>query len=408
MIFETETKPLAMMIRTMDKYVDARSPTMADILIRKSGDAHVLAMQNSVFDLRWGFVFDNVVMDEETDNPEVDWVAVPSSKLAALIDSIGAEQIRLEAKSNSYLTIKTAWEAPGGGRFSIRQTDSFLYDEDMIQEEIPWQLNLNGALLATALKRAITAAGAADYRFEGIWFHIKDEKLRIFAVDGRRICYQEIEDIQFTDNADRSIEVSFQIPIKTAKAMISLVGGQDLNVFLGFVLTKTADSDVSRLGKIHFSWADIVLTSKIIEIEMLPYNEVLGQMCDTYVITVDSGEFNKAVKQAAFVRQQNKVDSWITISVEGGKLMVKASNVNGEEAKIAIECEANVQDIPIRKVNPAFVLDIMPFMGEDALQIKYGDIVGGVVTNNSIIMMDSDPDSEQGFQYGFMPIRMNE
>lgn len=107
-----------------------------------------------------------------------------------------------------------------------------------------------------------------------------------------------------------------------------------------------------------------------------------------------------AVKQAGLVKQPGNTGSWITLAVEEGALMLRACNRNGEAAEIVVECQSSEDDVPIKKLNPAFLLDIMPFMDGEELHIKYAEGALGAVT------MDSGPETDQKFRYGFMPMRM--
>lgn len=399
MIIETETRPLAEALKALDRCVDGRSTTMKDVLIRCGTEEQSLTIRNETFDLQRMYAFDTVDENDPEIDPELEQIAVNSRRLVALLDSIEAPLVRLEAKSTSVLTVKTGWESEGGGRYTIRNPETYLYDDEPTMPEIPWQFSVKAEIFSEALKRVRTAASADDYRYQGVWFHVKDATLRVFAIDGKRICFQEIADLVFDSDEGNKMEGAFQIPVGTANAIISLAEA-DGAIKVGFHLAKEEGSDESRLGKAWFGWDDTIISSKILEATMLVYKEILGLISGAYVLGVNPGEFSRAVKQASLIREPSaKRHQSIILAVEDGKLIVRSSNREGEAAEIQIECDANILGIPAKRVNPRLMLDIMPFMGEEALQIQFGDAPEG---REAIIALVGGFD----FQYGLMPMRM--
>jgi DNA polymerase III subunit beta len=242
-------------------------------------------------------------------------------------------------------------------------------------------------LPAGDLKRLIDKTGFAisteetRYYLNGIYLHTaskgKTTTLRAVATDGHRLAQFELPLPAGAEGMPGII-----VPRKTVSEVQRLIEGNEAEVTV----------ELSQ-GKIRFSIAEAVLTSKLIDGTFPDYARVIPLGNDKE-LTVDKKEFEQAVDRVSTVSSER--GRAVKLSLSSGKLMLSVTNPDSGSANEEIEVEYGSEPIDIG-FNSRYLLDIASQLDGEAAVLKLSD------PGSPTLIQDRD---SKGALYVLMPMRV--
>ena len=219
------------------------------------------------------------------------------------------------------------------------------------------------------------------YYLNGIYLHAagtaKAQTLRAVATDGHRLAQMELELPKGAEGMPGII-----VPRKTVAEVQRLLEDNDAEVLL----------ELSP-GKIRFTVADVVLTSKLIDGTFPDYARVIPVNNDKELV-VDKKEFEAAVDRVSTVSSER--GRAVKLSITGGKLSLSVTNPDSGSANEEIEVEYESDPIDIG-FNSRYLLDIAAQIESEAAVLKLAD------PGSPTLITDKD---SKGALYVLMPMRV--
>jgi DNA polymerase-3 subunit beta len=218
------------------------------------------------------------------------------------------------------------------------------------------------------------------YYLNGIYLHVtpgKTSALRAVATDGHRLAQVELPVPQGAAGMPGII-----VPRKTVAELQRLI--------------ETGEGEVGvelSQGKIRFTIADVVLTSKLIDGTFPDYGRVIPANNDKQLI-VDKKEFEAAVDRVSTVSSER--GRAVKLSIAGGRLVLSVTNPDSGSATEELEVEYAAEPLDIG-FNSRYLLDI-------AAQIE-GEVAVLWLADPGSPTLIQDKDAK-GALYVLMPMRV--
>jgi DNA polymerase-3 subunit beta len=201
--------------------------------------------------------------------------------------------------------------------------------------------------------------------------------LRAVATDGHRLAQFELPLPAGAEGMPGII-----VPRKTVGEVQRLIEGNEAEVTI----------ELSQ-GKIRFTIADAVLTSKLIDGTFPDYARVIPLGNDKE-LTVDKKEFEQAVDRVSTVSSER--GRAVKLSLSSGKLMLSVTNPDSGSANEELEVEYGSEPIDIG-FNSRYLLDIASQLDGEAAVLKLAD------PGSPTLIQDRD---SKGALYVLMPMRV--
>src|ERR1700681_2001190 len=219
------------------------------------------------------------------------------------------------------------------------------------------------------------------YYLNGIYFHIagtaQAPTLRAVATDGHRLAQLDLPVPEGANGMPGII-----VPRKTVGEVLRLIedGG-------GEVLIELSQ------GKIRFTLASLVLTSKLIDGTFPDYGRVIPVGNDKELV-VDKKEFEQAVDRVSTVSSER--GRAVKLSLTSGKLMLSVTNPDSGSAAEEVEVEYGAEPLDIG-FNSRYLLDIAAQIEGESAVLKLAD------PGSPTLIQDRDA---KGALYVLMPMRV--
>ena len=249
------------------------------------------------------------------------------------------------------------------------------------------ELNHKFDIAASDLKRLIDKTRFAisteetRYYLNGIYLHTagsgKAQTLRAVATDGHRLAQVEL-----SLPAGASGMPGIIVPRKTVGEVQRLIEDSEAEVTV----------ELSQ-GKIRFTFADVVLTSKLIDGTFPDYSRVIPLGNDKELV-VDKKEFEQAVDRVSTVSSER--GRAVKLSLSNGRLMLSVTNPDSGSATEEVEVEYAADPLDIG-FNSRYLLDIAAQIEGEAAVLKLAD------PGSPTLIQDKD---SKGALYVLMPMRV--
>jgi DNA polymerase-3 subunit beta len=242
---------------------------------------------------------------------------------------------------------------------------------------------LDSAALKALIDKTQFAISTEETRYylNGIYLHTtgsgNTQTLRAVATDGHRLAQVELP---VPDGAAGMPGII--IPRKTVGEVQRLIEDSTSEVII----------ELSQ-GKIRFTLADVVLTSKLIDGTFPDYGRVIPAGNDKELI-VDKKEFEQAVDRVSTVSSER--GRAVKLSLSNGKLMLSVTNPDSGSATEEVEVEYGSDPLDIG-FNSRYLLDIAAQIEGDAAVLKLAD------PGSPTLIQDKDSKSAL---YVLMPMRV--
>src|SRR3984893_4926111 len=344
-------------------------PILANVLIR--ADGATLALKATDLDLE---VIETIAAEASPGGS----TTVPAHMFHDIVRKLpeGA-QIVLEASGDrAVLAIRA-----GRSRFTLQTLPESDFP-DLAAGEMSHRFKLAAADLKRLIDKTQFAISTEETRYylNGIYFHAagtaQAPTLRAVATDGHRLAQL---DLPLPEGAAGMPGII--VPRKTVGEVLRLIedGGE--------VLVELSQ------GKIRFTLASVVLTSKLIDGTFPDYARVIPVGNDKELV-VDKKEFEQAVDRVSTVSSER--GRAVKLSLTNGKLMLSVTNPDSGSAAEEFEVEYGSEPLDIG-FNSRYLLDIAAQIEGEAAVLKLAD------PGSPTLIQDRDT---KGALYVLMPMRV--
>lgn len=317
----------------------------------------------------------------ETTSAEVDGsdaATVPAHTLYDIVRKLpeGA-QVKIESADEGRVKLQA-----GRSRFSLNS----LPVEDfpiMSEGELPHSFKLPAAELRRLIDKTKFAISTEETRYylNGIYLHVVDsdgeEVLRAVATDGHRLARVEVK---LPDGAKGMPGVI--VPRKTVQELHKLIEEEE-----GEVAIALSDT------KIRFAFADVLLTSKLIDGTFPDYERVIPED-NKKVMKVDTKLFSRAVDLVSTISTEKS--RAVKLVVEAGKLTLSATSTDEGSASEELDAEYDAETVEIG-FNSRYVLDMTAQIEGEMVQFYMADGTSPTVVRDT---------GDAGALYVIMPMRV--
>jgi len=289
----------------------------------------------------------------------------------------GAQIVLESSGDRAALTIRA-----GRSRFTLQTLPESDFP-DLAPGEMTHKFTLKAAELKRLIDKTQFAISTEETRYylNGIYLHApangKTQTLRAVATDGHRLAQMEIDLPKGAEGMPGII-----VPRKTVGEVLRLLDDGEAEVLI----------ELSP-GKIRFTIADVVLTSKLIDGTFPDYGRVIPTNNDKELV-VDKKEFEAAVDRVSTVSSER--GRAVKLSVAGGKLSLSVTNPDSGSANEELEVEYESDPIDIG-FNSRYLLDIAAQIESEAAVLKLAD------PGSPTLIQDKDV---KGALYVLMPMRV--
>jgi DNA polymerase III subunit beta len=347
-------------------------PILANVLIRAEGAG--MALKATDLDLE---VIETIPAEIGTGGA----TTVPAHMFYDIVRKLpeGA-QIVLEASGDrGVLAIRA-----GRSRFSLQTLPESDFP-DLAAGEMTHRFKLVAADLRRLIDKTQFAISTEETRYylNGIYFHIAGTgtgnaaTLRGVATDGHRLAQF---DLPLPEGAAGMPGII--VPRKTVGEVQRLIEDGEAEVTV----------ELSP-GKIRFTFARVVLTSKLIDGTFPDYARVIPVGNDKELV-VDKKEFEQAVDRVSTVSSER--GRAVKLSLSNGKLMLSVTNPDSGSAAEEVEVEYGSEPLDIG-FNSRYLLDIAAQIDGEAAVLRLAD------PGSPTLVQDRD---SKGALYVLMPMRV--
>ena len=271
----------------------------------------------------------------------------------------------------------------GRSRFTL----SCLPREDfpiMSEGEMPHVFEVPSANLKRLIDKTRFAVSTEETRYylNGIYLHVANDDagkavLRGVATDGHRLARFDMERPEGLDEMPGVI-----VPRKAVGELRKLIDEFDGDVKVSLSETK-----------IRFTFADIVLTSKLIDGTFPDYSRVIPEGNDK-IMEIDSRQFAEAVDRVSTISTE-KTRS-IKLSMSEGNLKLSVNSPEHGTAKEELVASYRADDMEIG-FNSRYLLDILSQIEGDLVQVVLADSTAPTILRDL---------TDEGALYVLMPMRV--
>lgn len=312
-------------------------------------------------------------------------ITVPAKFFSQLVGSLNDEKINIEEKNKSLHiesnNFKTQIKGFSADDFPI--IPSFLKD---------LYIEINSKKLRDGLADVIDFASLSQVRPEisGIYFSFKEDNLKLVTTDSFRLAEKTLV---FSEKKEEyknlfKKEVSFILPQKTAKELVSILADTAKNVKI--YLSESQVMFETTLQETDHP--EVNLISRLIEGEYPTYQEIIPKDSQTKIF-LDKEEFSKQIKIASlFGGKINEIKVKTKIDSKEMEILSQDPDIGESVSSLPAKIEGAKVDVAF---NWKFVLDGLN-------KIKSSEVFFGLQDNKGPAILK--PVGDQSFLYVVMPI----
>ncbi|MGI9439957.1 MAG: DNA polymerase III subunit beta [Parvibaculales bacterium] len=252
----------------------------------------------------------------------------------------------------------------------------------MPKDDMPVTFALSSSELRRLIDKTRFAISTEETRYylNGIYLHVLDDEnpmLRAVATDGHRLARVQMPRPTGADKMPAII-----VPRKTVSEVQKLLEEEE-----GEVALQVSDT------RINFAFADIVLTSKLIDGKFPDYTRVIPTENDK-TLSVDAKSLSQSVDRVAAISSEKS--RAVKLSLEGDKLGLSVSNPESGNAsdELSVSYGADALEIGF---NARYLLEIAAQLDGEQAMFKLSD------AGSPTLVLDDEDDNAL---YVLMPMRV--
>ncbi|MDD2809493.1 DNA polymerase III subunit beta [Rhodoferax sp.] len=340
-------------------------PILANVLIRKTGDALQLTTSDLEIQIRTTAHLGGDVEDFTT--------TVGARKLIDILRSMPSDQTVSLESSAAKLILKG-----GKSKFTLQTMPA--EDFPLVQEAANFGpvFSVPQKTLKALLSQVSFAMAVHDIRYylNGILFVAEGKQLSLVATDGHRLAFV---------SATLDVEVPKQeviLPRKTVLELQRLLSDAEGAIEMQFASNQA-----------KFSFGGMEFVTKLVEGKFPDYNRVIPRNHKNNIIVGRAALLATLQRTAILTSEKFK---GVRLNLDPGTLRVAANNAEQEEAVDELDVDYGGDSIEIG-FNVTYLIDALANMSQDMIKIELSD------GNSSALL--TIPDNEQ-FKYVVMPMRI--
>lgn len=300
-------------------------------------------------------------------------IAIDAKIFSEIVRKLPDNEITIETDSN-YNSIITCEKS----MFNIsgKAGDDFSY---LPLIEKSKSIKLSQFYLKEVINQTIFSIAANDNNkmMTGELFEVRDNELKVVALDGHRIA---IRNIKLDGNSD---DVKVVVPGKTLNE-VSKILSNDVDTTVNIYFTN---------NHILFEFDNTIVVSRLIEGEYFKINQMLSSDYETKIL-VNKREFLNCIDRATLLIKENDKKP-IIINVTDGSLELKVNSAIGSLDE-SIDISKDGKDIMIG-FNPKFLIDALRVIEEEEINIY-------LVNSKAPCFIK---DKEEKYIYLILPVNFN-
>lgn len=301
-------------------------------------------------------------------------ITVPAHTLHDIVRKLpDGSEVTIEAKSESSVVVKA-----GRSRFTLQTLPEADFPE-LAAGDLAHRFDIAATDLKRLIERTQFAISTEETRYylNGIYLHVEEGKLRGVATDGHRLAQF---DLPLPKSAAGMPGVI--VPRKTVGEVQRLIEDNDAEISV----------ELSQ-GKIRFTLANVVLTSKLIDGTFPDYRRVIPQNNDK-ALGVVRADLAEAVDRVSTVASEK--GRAIKLTLSHGKLDLSVTSPDNGSAAEELEVGYDTEPMEIG-FNARYLLDILS-------QIEGDEAVIRLDTPGSPTIIESKEGN--GARFVLMPMRV--
>ncbi len=340
-------------------------PVLANVLIRKTGNALQLTTSDLEIQIRTTAEFDGDAGNFTT--------TVGARKLIDILRTMPSDQtVSLESTQNKVIL------KGGKSRFTLQTLPA--EDFPLVQEAPSFGpvFSVPQKTLKDLLNQVSFAMAVHDIRYylNGILFVAEGKQLSLVATDGHRLAFA---------SATLDVEVPRQeviLPRKTVLELQRLLSDKDGAIEMQFA---------SNQAKFSFDGMEFV--TKLVEGKFPDYNRVIPKNHRNSV-TLGRAPLLASLQRTAILTSEKF--KGVRLNIEPGTLRVASNNAEQEEAVDELDIDYGGDTIEIG-FNVTYLIDALANMSQDMVKIELQD------SNSSALVTNPE---NNAFKYVVMPMRI--
>ena len=344
-------------------------PILANVLIRKTGNALQLTTSDLVIQIRTTAELGGDTGDFTT--------TIGARKLIDILKTMPGDQTVSLETNQSKMILKG-----GKSRFTLQTLPA--EDFPLVQEAPSFGpvFSVPQKVLKDLMSQVSFAMAVQDIRYylNGILFVAEGNTLSLVATDGHRLAFA---------SATLDVEVPKQeviLPRKTVLELQRLLS--DASGDNQPVIEMQFASNQAR-----FTFAGMEFVTKLVEGKFPDYNRVIPRN-HPHNITLGRAPLLASLQRTAIMTSDKF--KGVRLTIEPGTLRVASNNAEQEEAVDELDIDYGGPTVEVG-FNVTYLIDVLTNMSQDMVRIDFAD------NNNSALI--ANPENEQ-FKYVVMPMRM--
>lgn len=212
---------------------------------------------------------------------------------------------------------------------------------------------------------------------KGCLIEIKEERLRLVALDGYRLAYAD------TPMSGASVPVKIVIPANALKEVAGLLLEDEAHVTL-----------LASSNKIEFDMVHTKVTSALYTEDYFDYNRIISSD-DSTVMTVHRKQLMQSMERAAVLSREDKSPQ-VLFEIKDSVLAIKSAGGIGN-VKEKITVSAKGKDLVIA-FNSKFVMDALKAVDNEFLTFRF--------TSSTVPALIEAAEGDKNFLFLIIPIRI--
>lgn len=282
------------------------------------------------------------------------------------------------AEININTTESRATLKAGKSRFNLQTLPAADYPVLSRTQEASTKIQIGQQTFKALLKQVEFAMAQQDIRYylNGLLLEVEDTLLKVVGTDGHRLSFTSVTLPQSYEKQE------VILPRKTVLELIKLLDDSEEEVEIEF-----------NKAQIHFSFANVQLTSKVIDGKFPDYNRVIPNGHRNQ-FTTNRLNILLAMQRASILSNEKYRGIRLVLSEHLLKLISTNSDQEEAEEELEIDYAGDVLDIGF---NVTYLIDVLNNTAEENVVFSFAD-----ANSSCLITLPSKPE----YKYVVMPMRI--